>query len=85
MVICGFLLNDWDTACRILGMDCCCYDGAGVSTGWIVTVATSRGWISIFKCRFHDTVAADEVIRLVVKKKELAERQESNLPDTDGL
>lgn len=43
------------------------------------------GWISIFKCRFRDTVAADDVIRLVVKKKELAERQESNLPDTDGL
>lgn len=43
------------------------------------------GGISIFKYRFRNTVAADEVIRLVVKKKELAERQESNLPDTDGL
>lgn len=57
-----------------------------MSAGWIVTVATSRGlWISIFKYRFRDTVAADEVIRLAVKKKRLAERQESNLPDTDGL
>lgn len=41
-----------------------------MSSGWIVMVATSRGlWISIFKYRFRDTVAADEVIRLVVKKK----------------
>lgn len=54
-------------ACRILGKDCCCYDGAGVSTGWIVTVATSRGG-SIFKYRFRNTVAADEEICLVVKK-----------------
>ena len=32
-------------------------------------VATSRGlWISIFKYRFRNTVAADEEICLVVKK-----------------
>lgn len=41
-----------------------------MSAGWIVAIATSRGlWISIFKYRFRDTVAADEVIRFVVKKK----------------
>ena len=56
---------------RVRRMDCYC--------------CNEQGGISIFKCRFRDTVAADDVIRLVVKKKELAERQESNLPDTDGL
>lgn len=47
-------------------------------------VATSRVLLIAFQVLFHDTVAIGRG-DMPRSEKRLAERQESNLPDTDGL